>query len=213
MTVCMYCLSSDRQQMGIAYLARCGASSKRLMSATAICTWDALHSRSPLSCPSTRASTSGSSIGRKQLATASVMLGCSSASCSATARICHCVEEACIYADVKATALVTAFHVYERLSISLTALYILSRARSFCIQTRDWGLTCMEHHQSDHCSIARTRPFFCATLQILSPSTMQEKQAVFTIPVRNGPSWASKVGCRLISDATAARISNASAGI
>ena len=41
----------------------------------------------------------------------------------------------------------------------------------------------------------------------------ERKQALCTSPVRNGLSWASKAGCRLHSDATAERISNASAGI
>ena len=61
------------------------------MSATEICAWDA-----PLWLPvesacSTRESTNGSSTGRKQLPTASVMLGRSRALCKELAMACSCM--------------------------------------------------------------------------------------------------------------------------
>ena len=79
-------MTLHHQQEEAADLARCGVSSTRLTSATEMAAWDALlFFWAPHDC-STRESIRGSSIGLKQLPTASVMLGCRRASCNTVTR-------------------------------------------------------------------------------------------------------------------------------
>lgn len=67
-------------------LSRCGASSRRLTRATETAALDALPSLWAPSACSTTESTRGSSIGLKQLPTASVILGCRRAPCKTLTR-------------------------------------------------------------------------------------------------------------------------------